>query len=107
MPAGVVAALMIPGLNDSETRAIFEAAARSGACVSGYTLAHLCYEVRGLLAQWLETLVPNRTARVLSLISQRPDGQPDYARFCSRMRGRDPVADLLAARFCVAAHTRV
>ncbi len=103
VPASVMAAPMIPGLNDSEMEAILEAASKAGAGGAGYILVRLPYEVKDLFAQWLETHAPDRAARVLSLIGQCRNGRLNDARFRSRMRGSGPVADLLATRFRVAA----
>jgi DNA repair photolyase len=63
VPVGVMAAPMIPALNDSELETILERAAAAGATRAGYTLLRLPYEVKDLFRQWLAQHMPDRAAR--------------------------------------------
>ncbi len=99
VPAGVMAAPMIPGLNDAELEKILEAAARAGARQAGYVLLRLPGEVAQLFEAWLTAHFPARAAHVLSLVRQTRAGQMNDPRFGHRMDGSGPIADLLAARF--------
>ena len=58
VPAGVMVAPMIPGLNDAEMEKIIEAAARSrrSAC-AGYVLLRLPHELRQMFEDWLATRI--------------------------------------------------
>ena len=99
VPAGVMAAPMIPGLNDSELEAILDAAKNAGAVRAGWILLRLPLEVKELFAQWLAEHRPARANKVLSLIRQSRDGALYKAEFGKRMRGSGAYAELLNRRF--------
>lgn len=102
IPCGVMAAPMIPGLNDHELETILEDAAEAGAGFAGWVLLRLPHEVEGLFTTWLQSHYPLRAARVLSLIRQSRGGKLNDPRFGSRMRGDGVYAALLARRFTTA-----
>ncbi len=99
IPCGVLAAPMIPGLNDHELENILAAAADAGARYAGYVLLRLPHEVEPIFEEWLQTQYPLKAAKVLSLIRQVRGGALNDAQFGSRMRGSGPLAALLAQRF--------
>ena len=103
IPAGVLAAPMIPGLNDAELERILEAAARSGATAAGWVLLRLPHELREMFTAWLGAHYPERAAKVLALIRQTRSGALNDARFGTRFSGTGAYAALLAARFAAAA----
>ena len=103
IPVGVMAAPMIPGLNDAELEKIIEASAKAGASHAGYVLLRLPYELRDIFTQWLETHMPDRARHVLSLIRDTRKGQPNESRFGDRFIGTGPYAELLSKRFARAA----
>jgi DNA repair photolyase len=102
IPCGVLAAPMIPGLNDHELEAILDAAASAGARYAGYVLLRLPHELEGIFVEWLAAQYPLRAAKVLSLIRQSRQGALNDATFGRRMRGTGPFAALLASRFAAA-----
>lgn len=102
VPVMVMAAPMIPALTDHELEAILEAACTAGAGAAEYILLRLPGDVADLFAQWLETHVPDRAARVLSLVRQTRDGALYRSGFAGRMGGTGPVAEVLANRFRLA-----
>jgi DNA repair photolyase len=103
VPASVLAAPMIPGLNDAELERILEVSAEAGASGAGYVLLRLPHELRGMFTEWLQAHFPGRAAHVLSLIRQTRAGALNDPRFGYRFGGVGPYADLLAARFARAA----
>jgi DNA repair photolyase len=103
IPTAVLAAPMIPGVNDAELEAILERAAAAGASGAGYVLLRLPLEIREIFEDWLARHMPERAARVLSLIRQTRGGALYDSRFGLRQRGSGAYADLLAQRFAVAA----
>jgi DNA repair photolyase len=103
VPVGVLASPMIPGLNDHELERILEAAATAGARSARYLILRLPHELKQLFHEWLLAHYPDRAARVLALVRDTRGGQLYDATYGVRMRGTGPVADLLAARFKVAA----
>ncbi|MDE2306555.1 MAG: PA0069 family radical SAM protein [Gammaproteobacteria bacterium] len=102
VPVGVLAAPMIPAVNDHELEAILKAAASAGARSAGYVLLRLPHEVAPLFERWLHDHLPLRAAHVLSRIAAMREGRLNDARFGSRMAGRGVEARLLAQRFALA-----
>jgi len=99
VPTGVMAAPIIPGLNDHELERILKAAAIAGANTAGYVLLRLPHEVRPLFKEWLVAYYPDRAEHVMSLVRQMRGGAENDAEFFSRQRGRGPLALLLGRRF--------
>ncbi|MCR4376793.1 MAG: PA0069 family radical SAM protein [Rhodospirillales bacterium] len=102
VPVCVMAAPMIPTLNDHELEAILASAADAGATLAAYILLRLPREVEGLFAEWLDAHAPGKKARVLSLLKQSRDGQLNDPRFGQRMSGIGVHAHLLSQRFHMA-----
>ncbi|MBL4615547.1 MAG: PA0069 family radical SAM protein [Magnetovibrio sp.] len=102
VPVTVLAAPMVPTLNDHELEAILQAARDHGATVATYILLRLPLEVKDLFAQWLQAHAPNKAKRVLSLLSQSREGQLYTAQFGKRMTGTGVHAQLLSQRFKLA-----
>ena len=102
VPVTAMVAPVIPGLTDVELETILRRAAEAGAQSAGYVTLRLPYELRELFPQWLETHVPGKAARVLSLLRQMHGGKLYRAEFGTRMRGAGPIAELIAQRFALA-----
>jgi DNA repair photolyase len=102
VPAGVLAAPMIPALNDSELEAILAAAAAAGAKTAGYLLLRLPLEIKELFEEWLEAHVPDRKAHVLNLVRETRGGKLYDPAWHRRMTGTGPYAETLAQRFEIA-----
>ncbi|HSC16625.1 MAG TPA: PA0069 family radical SAM protein [Gammaproteobacteria bacterium] len=99
IPTGVMAAPVIPALNDHELESILEAAAENGAGDAGYVLLRLPHEVAPLFVEWLREHYPDRAEHVLSLVKQLRGGELYDSRWGARQRGLGPFAALLEARF--------
>jgi DNA repair photolyase len=95
VPVGVMAAPMIPGLNDHELPAILEAAAGAGAAFAGYTVVRLSLGLGPLFEAWLDRHYPERKEKVMGRVSAAHGGSVKDARFGMRMRGEGAWADLL------------
>ncbi|WP_040940263.1 PA0069 family radical SAM protein [Xanthomonas campestris] len=102
VPVGVMAAPVIPWINDHELEAILQAAADAGASSAGYVLLRLPHEVAPLFREWLQTHHPQRAEHVMSTIAQLRGGKDYDSTFGTRMRGQGVYADLLARRFALA-----
>ena len=102
VPVGVMAAPLIPGLNDHELEGILEAAKAAGAQRAGYIVLRLPLEIKDLFDTWLTDHYPDRKGRVLQLLRQMRGGALNTAEFGLRMRGTGTYADLLQRRFEVA-----
>jgi DNA repair photolyase len=99
VPTGVLAAPMIPALNDHELEAILERARAMGAGRAGYTLLRLPHELKQLFREWLESHFPGKAARVLALVAEAHGGRLYEARWGARMVGNGPYAEMLRLRF--------
>jgi DNA repair photolyase len=99
VPAGVLAAPMIPALNDPEMETILERAHAAGATCAGYTLLRLPLELKALFKEWLEEHAPGKANHVLSLVAQCHGGKIYDSAWSKRMTGGGPYAEMLAARF--------
>ena len=106
VPVGMLAAPIIPGLNDEELERLLAAARDAGARSARYQLVRLPHEVAGLFEQWLADHRPLAAERVLGLIRQCHDDALNDPRFGRRMSGVGPIAQLIAQRFR-AAHRRL
>ncbi|MEI6161536.1 MAG: radical SAM protein, partial [Roseococcus sp.] len=102
IPVAVLAAPMIPGINDPELERILEASAQAGATSAGYVLLRLPLELRQIFEEWLNEHYPERAARVLALIRQTRGGKLYDARFGQRQKGEGAYAELLGQRFALA-----
>lgn len=99
IPVRVMAAPMIPMINDMELEHILASAKNAGAAYAGYTFIRLPYEVKDLFKEWLQIHFPQRATHVMSLIRQMRGGKEYDATFGKRMRGEGEFANLLALRF--------
>ena len=102
IPTSVLAAPMIPALNDMELEKILETASRAGASGAGYVMLRLPLEISDLFKEWLENHYPDRANHVLSLVRQTRRGAMYDSRWGQRAVGSGPYADLLNQRFKLA-----
>lgn len=102
IPVHVLAAPIIPAINDGEIEALVEASAEAGARGVGHILLRLPHEIKDLFREWLEQHFPDRVDRVYSLIRQTRGGDLYRAEWGERMRGSGPYAALIHRRFEVA-----
>ncbi len=99
VPVTVMAAPIIPALNDHEIEALIAAAAEHGARGVGYVMLRLPHEIKDLFHEWLVEHVPDRAAKVINTIREMRGGKDYDARWFERGTGRGPVAKLIANRF--------
>jgi DNA repair photolyase len=101
-PVNVMFAPVIPGLNDHELEAVLEKAAGAGAVSAGYVVLRLPLEIKDLFREWLQDKVPDRAARVMSLVRQMRNGRDYDPAWGKRMKGEGPIAEMIAKRFALA-----
>ena len=99
VPASVMVAPIIPGLNDSEIPQILKAAKAAGAQTAGHVLLRLSGSVRPVFLDWLQRSEPTRAARVESAIRQTREGKLNDTQFGRRMKGAGLRADQIHATF--------
>ena len=103
IPVSVMAAPVIPGLNDHEIERILDSAKAAGADAAGYILLRLPIEVSPLFRDWLLRHYPDRYRHVMSLVRSMRGGKDYDAEFGTRMRGTGPYAWQISRRFDMAA----
>ena len=102
IPVAVMAAPMIPFLNDAELESILEAAALSGAGSATYIFLRLPLELKELFSEWLEAHAPGKARHVLNMVRESRGGRLYSSDFSTRMSGTGAYADMLARRFQLA-----
>ena len=102
VPVGVLAAPMIPGLNDHELPNIIAAATKAGAQFAGFTPLRLPLAVKDIFSDWLETHFPDRKENVLNRVRSMRGGKLNESTFGSRMRGEGAFADQLSQMYHIA-----
>ena len=102
IPTGVLAAPMIPFINDAELEVILERSREAGALGASYTMLRLPLEIAELFREWLAEHYPGRSERVMERVRDTRGGKDYDSTFGRRMRGTGPVAELLAKRFRLA-----
>ena len=102
VPIVVMFAPVIPGLNDHELEGVLERAAEAGAVGAGYVALRLPLEIKDLFREWLTANLPDRAARVMSLVRQMRGGRDYDPAWGKRMKGEGPIAEVIAQRFKIA-----
>jgi DNA repair photolyase len=98
VPVSVMAAPMVPGLNDMELERILEAAAAQGARDGNAILLRLPGEVRDIFREWLLRHYPDRVGHVMSLVREARGGKDNDPNFGTRFIGEGAYAVLLRQR---------
>ncbi|MBO0734454.1 MAG: PA0069 family radical SAM protein [Methylocapsa sp.] len=99
IPTSVMAAPVIPAINDAEIEAILARARAAGARHANYILLRLPLEVADLFSEWLQAHFPQRRERVLSLVRSTREGKLYDSTFGARMTGSGAYAQMIARRF--------
>ncbi len=99
IPTAVMAAPIIPALNDPEIETILTRSHAAGACEAGYVMLRLPLEIADLFQEWLMENAPDRAKRVMSLMRSMRGGKDYDAKWGDRMRGQGPYAWQIGRRF--------
>jgi len=99
IPAGVMLAPVIPGLNDQEIPNILKAAQSAGAVCAGMVPLRLPYAVAPLFEDWLTQHVPDQKTKVLHRIRAMRGGKLNDATFNKRMQGEGAYIAQVRALF--------
>jgi len=102
VPTGVMAAPMIPAINDMEMERILDAAAAQGATSAGMVLLRLPGEVREIFREWLLRHYPDRVRHVMSLVRDTRGGKDYNSAWGERMVGEGAYATLMQQRMAKA-----
>jgi DNA repair photolyase len=104
IPAGVMVAPIIPGLNDHEVPRILEACGKAGAQFAGYTVVRLPWAVAPLFEHWLEEHFPERKEKVLGRIRNLRGYKLNNPKWHTRMIGEGIFAEQIASLFKLGCH---
>ena len=99
VPVRVLAAPIIPGLNDSEIPSILAAAADAGAQAAAFTMLRLPLTVAPVFLEWLRRTQPTRAARIEGRIRAVRGGKLNDPEFGKRMCGSGELAEQIAELF--------
>jgi DNA repair photolyase len=102
IPARVMFAPCIPGLNDHEMIAVLAAAAKAGAVGASFVPLRLPLAVAPIFERWLDAHAPGKKEKVLGRVRAMRGGKLNDPRFGSRMRGEGFFAEQMSAMFAVA-----
>jgi DNA repair photolyase len=99
VPAGVMAAPIIPAINDEELETILTRAYSAGAREASYVVLRLPGELRDMFREWLQVHYPDRLKRAVSLMQSMREGKDYEAQWGKRMAGSGPYAWMIGRRF--------
>ncbi len=103
VPVGVIAAPIIPAVNDGEIEAILTRAHQAGAREAGYVTLRLPLELREIFREWLAVNFPDKLKHTLSLTQSMHGGKDYDSQWGRRMAGSGPYAWMIGRRFEIAA----
>ncbi len=103
VPVGVLAAPIVPAVNDSEIEAILTRAHAAGAREAGYVTLRLPLELREIFREWLAVHFPDKLKHTLSLVQSMHGGKDYESQWGRRMAGSGPYAWMIGRRFEIAA----
>jgi len=103
IPASVMVAPIVPGLNDAEIERILDSARAAGALEAGYVMLRLPLEVAPIFKDWLLRHYPDRYRHVMSLVRSMRGGKDYDSEWGKRMKGGGPYAWQIGRRFEIAA----
>ncbi|MEO0425724.1 MAG: PA0069 family radical SAM protein [Pseudomonadota bacterium] len=99
VPVSVLAAPIMPFVNDAELEDIVSAAAKAGATGASYVILRLPHELTELFEDWLAQHYPDRKERVLNAVRAMRGGRLYDSRWGQRQSGQGALAQLIARRF--------
>jgi DNA repair photolyase len=101
IPAGLMMAPIIPGLNNFEIPPLLKSAADAGAVSVGYTMIRLNGQIGEVFKKWLEINFPDRADKVWHQIESLHGGQVNDSRYGLRQSGEGKIAEEIHSLFKV------
>jgi DNA repair photolyase len=99
IPVGIMAAPIIPGLNDKEIPSILKAASERGALSAGHVMLRLPYAIKDLFTDWLNRNYPEKANKIINSIKDIRGGNLNDPRFGKRMSGEGEIAGAIHKLF--------
>ncbi len=101
IPAGILIAPIIPGLNDHEVLSVLNAAKEAGAQWASKEVLRLPLTVATVFQEWLEQHAPEKQDKILGRIRSLRNGKLNDPRFGFRMSGQGHYAEEITRMFQV------
>ena len=98
VPTMVMAAPIVPAINDMELERIIDAAAAQGVRSAHAIMVRLPGEVRDIFREWLLRHFPDRVRHVMNLVRDVRGGKDNDPNFGTRFVGEGPFAVLMQQR---------
>jgi DNA repair photolyase len=102
IPVMVLAAPIIPSINDKHIFELVKIAAESGAYCISPIVVRLNGDVRTIFENWLETTMPDRKDKVIHKIEDLHGGVTNDSRFGKRMKGEGKYSEIIKQQFEIA-----
>ncbi len=102
IPVQVLAAPIIPSLNDNNIIDLVKAVADAGAININYEVVRLNGQIGAIFEDWAELQYPDRKNKIMHHIQDLHGGKVNDSRFGIRMKGEGLWADLIKQQFKVA-----
>ena len=88
VPVKVLAAPVIPAVNDEEIPEILRAVSKAGATIAGYVMLRLPLAVEPVFLDWVDRHFPDRLEKITGRLKSLGDGKLYDSEFKSRMKGK-------------------
>ena len=92
IPVGILAAPVIPGLNDEEIPNILKAASEHGALSAAMIMLRLPFAIKDLFIDWIQRNYPEKASRIINRIKDTRGGKLNSNVFKKRMTGEGELA---------------
>lgn len=102
IPVVVLAAPIIPGLNDHDILPLVKKCAKAGATTVKQLVVRLNGDVAEIFTDWLGKNYPDREQKVLNKVKSLHKGQLNNSNFGERMKGSGLIADIIHQQFDLA-----
>ena len=102
LPVTVLAAPIIPGLNDHDIFNLVKAVARLGARRISHIVLRLNGDLPEIFSDWLDRSYPDRAKKVLNKISELHKGKLGSSVYGERMEGSGIISDIISQQFKMA-----
>ena len=99
IPCGIIAAPIIPAINDHELESILTSGRDTGATLASYILMRVPLQVSDLFKEWLKNFEPNKAKEVMNALAEISDGKNCQKEFVSRLKSTGEYKAVLAKRF--------
>ncbi len=102
IPVTVLAAPIIPGLNDDDIFKLVKKVSELGARRIHHIVVRLNGDNKEIFTDWLDRTYPDRAQKVINKISSMHEGEMGSSTLGKRMRGSGKIADMIEQQFRLA-----